>query len=123
MTEDKTKKIKKVKFSPEEAKLEDILQPSTSAKEFKITIEFGYKPSKSYLKAVEIAKKNPTYTETGKDEWIRHSVTYTQGDVDDLFELFNLVHEWDKVDVLVNHKKIPYGHQLWLPLMWFARIK
>jgi len=68
-------------------------------------------------------KKNPTYTESGKDEWKRHSATYTREDVNDLFDLFNLVHEWDKVDILVNHKKIPYGHQLWLPLMWFARIK
>ncbi|HEN20748.1 MAG TPA: hypothetical protein ENN86_01925 [Desulfobacteraceae bacterium] len=57
MTEDKTKKTKKAKIIPEEAKLEDILQPSASAKEFKITIEFGYKPSQSYLKAVELAKK------------------------------------------------------------------
>ena len=123
MTEAKTKRIKKAKTSPEEAKLEDILQPSTSAKEFKITIEFGYKPSQTYLKAVEIAKKNHTYTETGEDQWKRHSVTYTRENVEELFELFSLVHEWDKVDVLVNHKKIPYGHQLWLPLMWFARIK
>jgi len=123
MTEAKTKRRTKTKSDPEEAKLEDILQPSNTAKEFKITIEFGYKPSQSYLKAVELAKKNPTYRETGKDDWKRHSVTYTRENVDDLFELFNLVHGWDKVDVLVNHKKIPYGHQLWLPLMWFARIK
>jgi len=123
MTESKTKKTKKSNSSPEEAKLEDILQPSTKAKKFKITIEFGYKPSQTYLKAVELAKKNPNYSETGSNEWIRHSATYTSEDVEDLFELFNLVQGWDKTDILVNHKKIPYGHQLWLPLMWFARIK
>lgn len=106
-----------------EEKLDSILHPSDLAKEFKITIEFGYKTSPNYEKAVDLARRNPTYSEEGEGEWIRHSATYIPEDVEDLFELFNLVHEWDKTDVLVNHKKIPYGHQLWLPLMWFYRVK
>jgi len=43
--------------------------------------------------------------------------------VDDLFDLFNLINEWEGIEVLVNHKNIPYGSTLWLPLMWFYRIK
>ena len=104
-------------------KLEAILQPSTQAKKFKITLEFGYKTSPNYKKAVDMAKRNPTYREEGSGEWIRHSATYTPDDVEELFELFNIVHEWDTTEVLVNHKRLPYGHQLWLPLMWFYRIK
>lgn len=106
-----------------EEKLESILQPSTQAKKFKITLEFGHKTSPNYKKAVELAKRNPTYREEGSGEWTRHSATYTPEDVEDLFELFNVVHEWDTTEVLVNHKRLPYGHQLWLPLMWFYRIK
>ncbi len=106
-----------------EEKLDSILHPTDQAKEFKITIEFEYKTSPNYEKAVDLARRNPTYREEGEGEWIRHSATYFPEDVEDLFELFNLVHEWDKTDVLVNHKKIPYGHQLWLPLMWFYRVK
>jgi len=104
-------------------KLEDILTPSTEAKSFRITIIFGYKMSPDYAKAVALAKRNPTYKEEGAGEWIRHSAVYMHAEVEDLFELFNLVHDWDTTEVLVNHKKIPYGHQLWLPLMWFYRIK
>jgi hypothetical protein len=107
----------------QEAKLESILQPRDHAPQFKVTIEFGYKTSPNYEKAVDLARRNPTYYEEGEGEWIRHSATYTPEDVEDLFELFNLVHEWEKTEVLVNHKKIPYGHQLWLPLMWFYRVK
>ncbi|MGB8952996.1 MAG: hypothetical protein WCC06_10085 [Candidatus Aminicenantales bacterium] len=106
-----------------EEKLADILYPSTQAKSFRITIVFGYKMSPDYEKAVALAKRNPTYKEEGSGEWIRHSAVYTPAEVDDLFELFNLVHEWEKTEILVNHKKLPYGHQLWLPLMWFYRIK
>jgi hypothetical protein len=104
-------------------KLGDILQPSTKAKIFRITLVFGYKMHPNYKKAVALAKRNPTYKEEGDGEGIRHSAVYTPEDVDDLFDLFNLVHEWDTTEVLVNHKPIPYGHQLWLPLMWFYRIR
>lgn len=104
-------------------KLEIILHPSTQAKSFKITLEFGYKTSPDYEKAVTLAKKNPAYKEDGSGEWLRHSATYAPEDVDDLFELFSLVHDWNTTEVLVNHKRIPYGHQLWIPLMWFYRVK
>jgi hypothetical protein len=106
-----------------EDKLADILYPSTEAKSFRITLVFGYNLTSNYKKAVELAKKNPTYKEEESGEWVRHSSTYTPAEVKDLFELFNLIHEWESTEVLVNHKKIPYGHQLWLPLMWFYLIK
>ncbi len=106
-----------------EENLADILYPSTKAKEFKITLIFRYKISPDYERAVDLAKRNPTYREEGDGEWVRHSATFTPDEVDDLFALFNLIHEWDGTEVLVNHKRIPYGQQLWLPLMWYYRIK
>ena len=107
----------------QEEKLQSILQPGTTAKEFKVTIEFGYKISPNYQKALDLARRNPTYAEKGEGEWIRHSATFTPEDVEELFQLFTLVHEWDGTEVLENQKPIPYWHQLWLPLMWFNRIK
>ncbi len=104
-------------------KLDEILHPSDQARAFKITIIFRYKIVPDYAKAVALAKKNPTYREEGEGEFIRHSATYTPDEVDDLFDLFQLVHAWDDTEVLVNHKRLPYGHQLWLPLMWFYRIR
>ena len=103
-------------------KLEDILTPSTKAKSFRITVVFGYKMTPDYEKAIALAKRNPTYKVEGEGEWVRHSVVYAPAEVEDLFALFSLVHDWETTDILVNHKKIPYGHQLWLPLMWFYRI-
>jgi hypothetical protein len=104
-------------------KLTDILYPSPKAKKFQITLVFRYKLSPDYEKAVNLAKRNPTYRQEGDGEWTRHFATFTPDEVDDLYDLFNLVHEWDGTEVLVNHKRIPYGSQLWLPLMWFYRIK
>ena len=105
-----------------EDKLQDILYPSTQAKEFKITIVFTRKIHANYKRAVDLARRNPTYHEEGNGEFVRHSATFATSEVEDLFELFNLVHDWDSTEVLVNNKNLPYGHQLWLPLMWFYRI-
>lgn len=107
----------------EQAKLDEILHPSDQARAFKVTIIFRYNLTPGYGRAVELARKNPTYREEGSGEFLRHSATYTPDEVDDLFELFQVVHEWDGTEVLVNHKPLPYGHQLWLPLMWFYRIR
>jgi hypothetical protein len=106
-----------------EEKLADILQPSPRAKEFKITVVFGVKAAPNYERAVALARRNPTYAEEGSGEWVRHSATYTPAEVEDLFDLYNLVSAWDDTEVLVNNRNIPYGTSLWLPLMWFYRIK
>jgi hypothetical protein len=106
-----------------EEKLAEILQPSSQAKEFKITIVFGVKAASNYERAVALAHRNPTYAEEGSGEWVRHSATYTPAEVEDLFDLFNLVYAWDDTEVLVNNRNLPFGSSLWLPLMWFYRIK
>jgi hypothetical protein len=104
-------------------RLDEILHPSDRAKAFKVTLVFRYRMGPGYDRAVELAKRNPTYTEEGEGEFRRHAATYTPDEVDDLFELFQIVHDWDDTEVLINHKRLPYGHQLWLPLMWFYRIR
>ena len=103
--------------------LDDILHPDTTAKSFRITVVFRRRAHPGYAAAVELAKRNPTYREEGAGDFLRHSAVYTPAEVEDLFRLFNLVHDWETTEILVNHKRLPYGHQLWLPLMWFYRIR
>jgi len=102
--------------------LDNILHDRTDAEIFKITIEFGYKPTQKYQKAVEISKKLATYKEKGSGKRIRHSVTFTPKEAESLFQVFNIVVDWEKTDIYVNHKKLPYAHSLWVPLMWFYRV-
>jgi len=104
-------------------KLEEILHPDDQAKAFKITLVFPHHTGPDYEKAVGLARRSPTYKAEGEGEFVTHQATYTPDEVEELFELFNLVHHWPETEVLVNHKRLPYGHQLWLPLMWFYRIR
>ncbi|MCP2520081.1 hypothetical protein NLC26_01135 [Candidatus Aminicenantes bacterium AC-708-M15] len=102
-------------------KLEEILYPKKTP-EFKITLIFRTHFSEKYKKAVELAKKSPTYREEECAEGLKHYVTFTPEEVEELFQLFNLVHDFEDLEILINHKKLPYAHQLWIPLMWFYRI-
>jgi len=103
--------------------LDDILHPGPLAKSFRITVVFRRRVHPNYEKAVVLAKRNPAYREEGTGDFLRHSAVFTPDTVEDLFELFNLVHDWETTEILVNHKRIPYAHQLWIPLMWFYRVR
>ena len=41
------------------------------------------------------------------------------GEARKLRDLFTVVKEVPGTEVLVDGKKAPYGHELWLPLFWF----
>ncbi len=102
-------------------KLEEILYPKKTPA-FKITFIFKTHLSEKYKKAVELAKKNPTYREEECASGLKHYVTYTPEQVEEMFQLFNLIHDFEDLEILINHKKLPYAHQLWIPLVWFYRI-
>ncbi|MCP2605200.1 hypothetical protein NLC29_03495 [Candidatus Aminicenantes bacterium AH-873-B07] len=102
-------------------KLEEILYPKKTPV-FKITFIFKSHFSEKYKKAVELAKKNSTYKEERSGDGLKHFVTYTPEQVEEMFQLFNLIHDFEDLEILINHKKLPYVHQLWIPLMWFYRI-
>ncbi|MEN8152397.1 MAG: hypothetical protein ABFR75_00115 [Acidobacteriota bacterium] len=107
----------------EEEKLSNILNPKKSNKEFKITIRFQKHLSKKYEKAVELAKKNPTFMDEGEGEFYKVYVSYFPEEVDALYELFELVKEQETTKIYLNNKLIPYIQDLWLFLMWFYRVK
>lgn len=107
----------------ENEKLDNILNPKKSNKEFKVTIRFSKHLSRKYEKAVELAKKNKYFMDEGEGDFYRIYASFFPQDVDDLFELFELVKDQETTKIYLNNKQIPYIQDLWLFLMWFHRIK
>ena len=107
----------------EEEKLNNILNPKKSNREFKITIRFRKHLSKKYEKAVELARKNPYFMDEGSGDFYNIYVSFFPDDVDYLFEIFELVKDQETTKIYLNNKEIPYIQDLWLFLMWFYRIK
>ncbi|MEW6456150.1 MAG: hypothetical protein AB1410_05475 [Acidobacteriota bacterium] len=106
----------------QEEKIKEILNPSEK-QVFKVTICFRKENSENFDRAVELARKSPTYYELGDGNLKKYYVSYTPREVEDLFELFNLIKDFKTLEVLIANKRIPYAVELWLFLMWFYRIK
>jgi len=105
-----------------EEKLANILDPRTANKEFKITLRFQKHLSKSFEQALELARKNPHFLEEGQGDSYRVYASFFPADVQQLHQLFQLVHEHRHTVVFLNNKRIPYLQDLWLFLMWFYKI-
>jgi hypothetical protein len=107
----------------EEEKLQNILNPRKANREFKITVRFQKHLSKNFVKAIELARKNKYFMEEGEGDFYKAYASFFPSDVEDLFDLFELVKEQETTKIFLNNKAIPYVQDLWLFLLWFYRIK
>ncbi len=114
----------------------EILYPNRADKTFNVTIVFGPPPpagddsgaveietetAKDYERAVAIARKSTRYRSEGTGRYLRHHATFGIDEVNHLHEVFYRVSEYPFCEILVRGKRVPYGRELWLPLLWFFR--
>jgi hypothetical protein len=107
----------------EEEKLQNILNPRKSNREFKITIRFQKHLSRNFEKALELARKNKYFMEEGEGDFYKAYASFYPAEVEDLFALFELVKDRETTKIYLNNKAIPYIQDLWLFLLWFYRVK
>lgn len=107
-----------------------ILYPDRADKTFNVTVVFGPAPpavddsdtrQSQYDRAVAAAKKTKRYRSEGNGRYLRHFATFGVDEVNQLHEVFYLVSEFPSCQILVRGKRVPYGRELWLPLLWFFR--
>ena len=112
----------------------EILYPNRADKTFNVTIVFGPPPpagddsgaietetADDYARAVAIARKSTRYRSEGTGRYLRHHATFGIDGVNHLHEVFYRVSEYPFCEILVRGKRVPYGRELWLPLLWFFR--
>ena len=108
----------------------EILYPNRADKTFTVTIVFSAPAAAGddvdgaraeYERALAFAKKSPRYRTDGTGRSLRHHATFDVDGVNDLYEVFHRVSEYPVCEILVRGKRVPYGRELWLPLLWFFR--
>ena len=107
----------------QEEKLQNILNPRQANKQFKITVRFQKHFSKNFEKALVLARKNKYFLEEGAGDSYKVYASFYPADVEELFNLFELVKGHETTKIYLNNKSIPYIQDLWLFLMWFYRVK
>ncbi len=109
---------KSIKREELEERLREIFFPKEKG-EFFILFRFRPEISEAYEKTLREARKSPTYKEYGEGKWKTHEVRFEKSQVKELKNFFNSAENLEELEVLVQGKRIPYGRDLWLPLLWF----
>jgi len=113
-----------------DAEMVAILYPDRADKAFNVTIVFGPPPpagddpdamEKEYESAVAMARKSTRYRSEGSGRYLRHYATFGIDEVNHAHDVFYRVSEYPFCEILVGGKRVPYGRELWLPLLWFFK--
>ncbi|MEC8952502.1 MAG: hypothetical protein VYC24_05515 [Acidobacteriota bacterium] len=87
---------------------------------FSITVVFPKLTDvKAYETAVRLARQASEYREVGSGPSLRHRARFFPAEALALHDLFGIVGEDDSCEILIDDRPVPYGRELWLPLVWF----
>jgi hypothetical protein len=96
----------------------DLLYPGRRPRPFRMGVSFGAFEGEGYGKAVALARRSTVYREEAGPEGAVHHAAFDAGEARTLLDLFELVRGRPGTEVRVDGKKVPYAHELWLPLFW-----
>jgi hypothetical protein len=98
--------------------MSDLLYPGRRPRPFRLGVRFLPFDEPNYSKALSIARQSPAYGERQTPDGLVHEAHFEAGAARTLRDLFELVRGRPGSDVLVDGRKVPYAHELWLPLFW-----
>ena len=96
----------------------DILYPGRRRRPYRMAVVFDGFDGPDGVRAVELARRSPTYRETVEGSRARHVAAFETRSAGLLRDLFTLVGQRPGTEVLMDGKAVPYARELWLPLFW-----
>lgn len=90
---------------------------------FSITLAFRPFEGPGYARAIDLARQAAEYRELGAGDTLCHRARFFPGDALQLRDLFQLVSDDARTEVLIDDRPIPYARELWLPLVWFLLLR
>jgi hypothetical protein len=96
----------------------DILYPGRRPRPFRIALAFDSFAGPEGERARDLARRSPGFVETKGKDAARLVAGFDVAAARALLDLYGLVGRRPGTEVLVDGKRVPYAHELWLPLMW-----
>jgi hypothetical protein len=97
----------------------ELLYPGRRPRPFRIGLRFERFGGPGLEPALALARKSAVFREeAGPDGPVYHAA-FDAGEARTLRDLFELVKERPDLELRVDGKKLPYAHELWLPLVFF----
>jgi len=92
------------------------------AQPFSITLVFPDLDDPDFPRALELARQSPDFgTDTGGPP-PRYRARFLVRDAARLIDVFNVVSRSTDLEILVDDQHVPYGRELWMPLVSFFAI-
>ena len=86
---------------------------------FSITLVFAHLELPDFPRALELARQSPGFREIGAGSQRRYRARFLIADAARLRDVFNLVGRSHDTEILVDDQPVPYGRELWIPLLGF----
>jgi hypothetical protein len=96
----------------------DLLYPGRRPRPFRVGVRFLPFDEPNYSRALALARLSPVYREQQSADGLLHEAQFDAGAARTLRDLFELVKGRRGTDVLVDGRRAPFAHELWLPLFW-----
>jgi hypothetical protein len=99
--------------------LHDALFDARPDRPFSITLVFTHLDLPDFPHALELARQSPGFRETGAGSQLRYRARFLIADAARLRDVFNVVGRSHATEILVDDQPVPYGRELWIPLLGF----
>ena len=96
----------------------DILYPGRRPRPFRIALAFDAFSGPEGDRAAELARRSPVFEEADGPGGRRLKAGFDSTAARSLLDLYALTGRRPGTEVLVDGKRVPYAHELWLPLLW-----
>jgi hypothetical protein len=96
----------------------ELLYPGRRPRPFRMGICFRDFDGPGCEQAVALARRSSVYRDESRPDGRIHHAAFEAGEARSLRDLFDLVRGRPGTEVSVDGKKVPYAHELWLPLFW-----
>jgi hypothetical protein len=87
------------------------------AEVFSITLVFPDLDDPDFPKALELARRCSDFRELTAGSTARYRARFGAANAAHLVDVFNIVSRSTDIEILVDDQAVPYGRELWLPLV------
>ena len=96
----------------------ELLYPGRRPRPFRVGLRFDRFDGPGLAPALELARRSPEFRELEGRDGASYYAAFEAKDARTLRDLFEIVKERPDLDVRIDGKRLPYAHELWLPLVW-----
>lgn len=96
----------------------DLLYPGRRPRPFRIGFRFERFEGPGLEPALALARRSPVFREEPGRDGTLYEAGFDAGEARTARDLFEILKERPDLEVRVDGKRVPYAHELWLPLFW-----